>query len=104
DVIEKLWRAYQQLHAQPAGPRVLAIVGASGSGKSSLARAGLVPALRRRPVPGPLAPQAVIFTPGERPIERLARALLPLALTKDEGLAAARLLELKQLLGQREPG
>lgn len=50
--------------------RFLAVVGASGSGKSSVVRAGLVPGLRRQP-----GRFVAVLTPGERPIERLAEAL-----------------------------
>ncbi|MYY84859.1 MULTISPECIES: hypothetical protein [unclassified Streptomyces] len=46
--------------------RVAAVVGASGCGKSSLLRAGLIPALRQST--GPARPAAIrILTPGERP-------------------------------------
>jgi WD40 repeat protein/class 3 adenylate cyclase len=48
----------------------LAIVGASGSGKSSLVRAGVVPALRRRH----RRLQPALFTPGYRPLARLEAA------------------------------
>ena len=53
--------------------RFLAVVGPSGSGKSSLVRAGLLPRIQRLTdrwivVPG--------FTPGERPIRNLARSLV----------------------------
>ena len=53
----------------------VAVVGASGSGKSSLVRAGLVPRLRsdRR-----TAWEAVILVPTDQPLEALARALVPL--------------------------
>ena len=56
--------------------QLVAIVGASGSGKSSLARAGLFPALRRRDI-GPTY-QLVDMVPGRDPFLALARALLPL--------------------------
>jgi len=45
----------------------LAVVGGSGSGKSSLARAGVVPELERR-APGA---HSLIFTPGEHPLQEL---------------------------------
>lgn len=64
--------------------RFLAIVGASGSGKSSLVFAGLIPALKagelagglRDPASGTAAPWNIIhFRPGDRPIMALAEAL-----------------------------
>ncbi|MDV9176224.1 hypothetical protein R6V09_39635 [Streptomyces sp. W16] len=57
--------------------RFVAVVGTSGSGKSSLLRAGLVPALRGEAWPG-VRPVAVrILTPGEHPDRGHARALAP---------------------------
>jgi WD40 repeat protein/class 3 adenylate cyclase len=46
----------------------LAVVGPSGSGKSSLVRAGVVPALQRRDE----ALQTALFSPGEHPLSALA--------------------------------
>lgn len=57
------------------GNRFLAIVGPSGSGKSSLARAGLLAALKRGEIPGSDAWPAAICKPGEQPLESLAVAL-----------------------------
>lgn len=58
-----------------AASRLLAVVGASGSGKSSLVRAGLVPALRR----GALAESSewpiALFDAGPRPLLELAAAV-----------------------------
>src|SRR5215208_6008436 len=53
--------------------RFLAVVGASGSGKSSLVRAGLVPALRwdKKSVDWPIH----VLTPGAHPLESLAMTL-----------------------------
>ena len=48
----------------------LAVVGPSGSGKSSLLRAGLIPALAGRP-----GPRLALFTPGGTPLAGLAREL-----------------------------
>jgi tetratricopeptide (TPR) repeat protein len=64
--------------------RFLAIIGASGSGKSSLVRAGVIPALRRgtRLADGSLPPTADsrwdihIFTPTAHPLDALAATLL----------------------------
>src|SRR5271166_1761817 len=55
--------------------RFLAIVGASGSGKSSVARAGLVAALKHDAIPGSARWPVAIFRPGLDPLESLAVAL-----------------------------
>lgn len=56
---------------------LVALVGASGSGKSSVAQAGLVSLLRRQRPPQ-RAWDAVVFRPGDSPFHRLAASLLPL--------------------------
>jgi WD40 repeat protein/transcriptional regulator with XRE-family HTH domain len=57
--------------------RFVALFGPSGSGKSSLLRAGLIPVLRRAQEPG-LRPAAIrILTPGERPARSHAPLLTP---------------------------
>ncbi|MBP2329605.1 WD40 repeat protein/energy-coupling factor transporter ATP-binding protein EcfA2 [Kibdelosporangium banguiense] len=62
----------EQLVAELVGKlerhRFVAVVGASGSGKSSLLRAGLLPAVREECA-------AVVITPGADPVSRLQRAL-----------------------------
>ena len=55
--------------------RLVAVVGSSGSGKSSLVMAGLLPALRRRRPPAPTW-DAVVFKPGSDPCVSLVRALM----------------------------
>ncbi|HEX9615821.1 MAG TPA: protein kinase, partial [Anaerolineales bacterium] len=55
--------------------RFLAIVGPSGSGKSSLVKAGLIPALHRSALPGSEDWFIVAMTPGSRPLEALEVAL-----------------------------
>jgi Tol biopolymer transport system component/DNA-binding XRE family transcriptional regulator len=60
----------------------LAVVGPSGSGKSSVVRAGLVPAIRRLGLPGgsrPVVPVVVDMVPGTHPMEELAAGLLRVA-------------------------
>ena len=52
--------------------RFLAVIGASGSGKSSVVRAGLIPALRQKGVT-----RVVLLTPTADPFAALAAALLP---------------------------
>ena len=66
-----------QLAAQLAGPaRFLAVVGASGSGKSSIVRAGLLPALRRGAgADGQRFDPICLFTPTAHPLEALAVSL-----------------------------
>jgi WD40 repeat protein/transcriptional regulator with XRE-family HTH domain len=59
--------------------RFLAVIGPSGSGKSSVVRAGLVPALRRGGLPGSEHWFIVAFTPGAHPLEELEAALLKIA-------------------------
>ena len=48
------------------------VSGASGAGKSSLVRAGLVPALAAGALPGSERWRAVVVTPGRRPLDALA--------------------------------
>jgi hypothetical protein len=62
-----------RLHAH----KLVAVVGPSGSGKSSVMHAGLLPLLRRQRPPMP-AYDTVTFTPGKRPFHSLAAALSPL--------------------------
>ena len=75
----------EQLHAQLTKDtelaRFLAVVGPSGSGKSSVVRAGLVPALRRQVLPGGLHPVVVDIIPGPYPLEELDTALVQVAAT-----------------------
>ena len=65
-----------------AGTGLLVVSGASGAGKSSLLRAGVLPQIRARGLPG--APGAaswpgVVFTPTRAPLEELALRAAPLA-------------------------
>ena len=59
--------------------RLLAVLGPSGSGKSSVVRAGLLPELARHPLPGKQRARVAVFTPGVRPLEALANILARMA-------------------------
>jgi len=76
---DELVQRLAEAAAPGAGP--IAVVGPSGSGKSSLLRAGLVPAVGRGAlrVAGSAAWPVVVVTPGEAPLGRLATALAAVA-------------------------
>jgi WD40 repeat protein/ABC-type cobalamin/Fe3+-siderophores transport system ATPase subunit len=61
--------------ARLAVARFVGVVGASGSGKSSLVRAGLLPALGGGSLPGSQDWLSVVCTPGAEPMVRLAEAI-----------------------------
>lgn len=66
------------LTARLAGERLLLVVGPSGSGKSSLVRAGIVPALRAGGLPGSSGWRYLDpIVPGADPLLALARTLRP---------------------------
>lgn len=66
--------------------RFLAVVGPSGSGKSSVVRAGLVPALRNGALPRSDHWPVAEMTPGTHPLEELEAALLRLAVNPPASL------------------
>jgi WD40 repeat protein/DNA-binding XRE family transcriptional regulator len=68
--------------------RFLAVVGPSGSGKSSAVRAGLIPALRRGGLPGSDKWFIVDMLPGAHPWEELEAALLRVAVNPPQSLLA----------------
>jgi len=91
-VVDTLWRRLRDLQTLPlpgqaARARLLAIIGPSGSGKSSVARAGLIPELARRPISGLANPRVAVVIPHTEPIEALATVLARLA-TNDPAPAA----------------
>ena len=71
-------RLVSRLREGSPDSRFLAVVGPSGSGKSSVVGAGLVPALRGGAVPGSSDWVIVTMHPGEHPFAELAAALPPL--------------------------
>jgi WD40 repeat protein len=73
---------------------LVAVIGSSGSGKSSVVHSGLLPLLRRQRPPAATW-DAVSFTPGNRPFRSLAAALIPLLepeMTETDRLAQAQKL------------
>jgi tetratricopeptide (TPR) repeat protein len=79
--------------------RFLAIVGSSGSGKSSVARAGLVAAIGRESIPRSSSWPVAICRPGPDPIESLAVAL---AKVVNIGHGASALVDLISELEKNE--
>jgi WD40 repeat protein/tRNA A-37 threonylcarbamoyl transferase component Bud32 len=69
-------RLVAELVARLVGAGFLGIVGPSGSGKSSVLRAGLLPALAEGVLPGSERWRRVLLRPGERPLDALRSALL----------------------------
>lgn len=94
----------QRLLERLKGTRFLAVLGPSGSGKSSLVRAGLVPALKNGRLPESNAWSFAVFTPGARPLTALAAHLvrlaptLPMGSTLDQLTNDARTLHLATAL------
>jgi WD40 repeat protein len=72
-------RDVQRLLEKLKTTRFLAVLGPSGSGKSSLVRAGLVPALRRGALPAVGDGLIAVLTPGSHPLTALAARLLRLS-------------------------
>ena len=90
-------RLVAELVGRLVGARLLGIVGPSGSGKSSVLRAGLLPALAGGVLPGSEGWRRLLLRPGERPLEELRRVLVsgakdPLAEALDALPGNARLL------------
>lgn len=75
-ITQNLRQRLQALYVQDGANRLVAVIGPSGSGKSSVARAGLLAALQKHNVPGITSIRRLIMKPGEHPIEELTRALL----------------------------
>jgi len=70
--------------------RFLAVIGASGSGKSSLIRAGVIPALDKRlRTRSGSGWRVVVMTPGNAPLTRLAQTLAESGAPDSDGLEPA---------------
>jgi WD40 repeat protein len=68
-------RLVAELVARLAGTAFLAVVGPSGSGKSSVVRAGLIPALGAGTLPGSDGWRQTLMRPGNRPLAEMRRVL-----------------------------
>jgi WD40 repeat protein/serine/threonine protein kinase len=84
---EKLTRKLiSRLQEDAPYQRFLAIVGPSGSGKSSVVKAGLIPALWRGDLPGSDNWYIVDMIPGTRPLDELEVALMRAAGDQNQNL------------------
>lgn len=88
--IEQLWGKFRSLHEGDSTVRLLPIYGPSGSGKSSLARAGLIPELARRRLPGYAQARVAVLVPGTHPLEALASVLARVATDDPTPVAKTR--------------
>lgn len=88
ELIRKCLKRLQQSQSR----RFLAVVGGSGSGKSSLVRAGVIPEIRAGTLPASDSWPVLIFTPGETPVDALAQRLAPLIddMEMEDALAVLR--------------
>jgi len=68
-------RLIDELVARLVGATVLCVIGPSGSGKSSLLRAGLLPALAAGALPGSDHWRQIVLRPGARPVAKLVEAV-----------------------------
>ena len=75
-----------QLIGRLGDSRFLAVVGPSGSGKSSAVKAGLIPALRQGALPGSDKWFLAEMVPGTHPLEELELALWPVAVDPPSSL------------------
>ncbi|HEX8156802.1 MAG TPA: hypothetical protein VF526_05390, partial [Solirubrobacteraceae bacterium] len=108
-----------ELVARLVGAQLLGIVGPSGSGKSSVTRAGLLPALASGVLPGSDAWRRVLIRPGEHPLRELTEAMETIGdreravvaidqfeetftICEDEAQRAAFIAELGRMASQRD--
>lgn len=78
-------RLVDELLRKLAAARFLAVLGSSGSGKSSVVRAGLIPALKLGALPGSADWQyCAPLVPGSNPLENLARVMIKPSLGTSE--------------------
>ena len=76
EVVQKLANRLQE---NTPYKRFLAVVGPSGSGKSSVVKAGLIPALRKGIIPNSASWFIVQMVPGDQPLNKLTAAITSIA-------------------------
>ncbi len=84
--------------------RLVAVVGRSGCGKSSLVKAGLIPLLAKEDAGGEPVWRVALFRPQGRPIEELGAALLGLAPGEPEDARELRRSRLAAMLSRSSQG
>lgn len=77
--VKSLWSQFRELYERDESVRLLPIYGPSGSGKSSLVRAGLIPELAARPLPGLAQARIAVLKPETEPLQSLAKVLARIA-------------------------
>jgi hypothetical protein len=104
-------RLVAELCARAPEAPFLAVVGPSGSGKSSLLRAGLLPAVWSGTLPGASEWTTIVLTPGAHPVEELGihvalmRGVEPGAMVKDLRSEPGSIsLAVRQALSQKPTG
>ena len=90
-------RLVAELLARIAGSRLVAMVGPSGSGKSSVLRAGLIAALQGGALPGSAGWTYLLFRPGPHPLRELTRHVL------QAGFPAVPLVARDEVVGCHPP-
>jgi WD40 repeat protein len=94
-----LWKTLKALYDHPSAIRFLPVYGPSGSGKSSLVRAGLLPMIGQRSLSSQEHTRVAILEPRTQPLWGLALALARMATGEDSLIAKAR--EFNRELQQR---
>ena len=77
-----------RLRSQQSGEHFLAVIGPSGSGKSSVVKAGVIPRMRQGTLPGSSNWFVVEMEPGTHPLEELEATLLRIAVNPPSSLLA----------------
>jgi len=83
ELVQRLLKRLQEKHPLH---RFLAVVGPSGSGKSSVVKAGVMPQVRRGALPNSEKWFMAEMVPGPQPFEELANALISVASNAPENL------------------